>query len=172
MTIKHFVRTTTFLCSLAALSLVFCGPVQAQNKHIDVSIVNGKLVFLNSECPDNPSNGCVLAERGNAPVISWELKDAVDTGWTFAGLQFSPDGESWGTAPLQDCTVEDFGLSDADRQSGDASTAKIVANGKRLQIKDHNRNQCITHYKLSARSENGDYADSDPIIDNRGGGHN
>ena len=169
MTGRHFVRIKIFLGARAALSLVFCGPAQAQDKHIDVSIVNGKLVFLNSECPGNPTNGCVLAERGTAPVISWELKGDGDAGWTFAGLQFSSDGVNWGSDPLQDCTMEDFGLSEADRQSGNASTAQVVANGKRLQIKDLNRNECITHYKLSARSANGDYADSDPVIENRGG---
>jgi hypothetical protein len=155
---------------LAIAGLAANVQAQTQDKHIDVSVQNGKLTFLNSACPDNPEPGCVQAEHGNSPVISWQLKESAETGWQFAALQFSPDGVNWGTSPLQDCTVSDFGLSEADRQSGNASTAQIVANGQRLQIKDYNRSECITHYKLSARSGNGDYADSDPIIDNRGGG--
>jgi hypothetical protein len=158
--------------AIAGLAASVQAQAQSQDKHIDVSVQNGKLIFLNSECPGNPEPGCVLAEHGSSPVISWELKDSAGTGWQFAGLQFSPDGVSWGTSPLQDCTVSDFGLSEADRQSGNASTAQIVANGQRLQIKDHNRSECVTHYKLSARSASGEHADSDPIIDNRGGGGN
>jgi hypothetical protein len=170
MNVSGLIRTRTISLPLIVLLLAVGGQAQAQDKHIDVTIQNGKLVFLNSECPGNPEPGCVLAEAGSSPVISWQLKDDAGMDWQFAGLQFSPDGASWGSAPLQDCTVADFGLSEADRQSGSASTAQIVANGKRLQIRDLNRNTCITHYKLSARSGNGDHADSDPIIDNRGGG--
>lgn len=170
MSVSRLIRTKTIAWPLAALLLAAGSQVQAQDKHVDVTVQNGKLVFLNSECPGNPEPGCVLAEAGQSPVISWSFNDAASTDWAFAGLQFSNDGANWGSAPLQDCTVADFGLSEADRLSGNASTAQIVSNGKRLQIRDHNRNQCITHYKLSARSANGDYADSDPIIDNRGGG--
>jgi hypothetical protein len=172
MTVSLLIRTRTISLTLTVLLLAAGGQIQAQDKHIDVTIQNGKLVFLNSECPGNPEPGCVLAEAGSSPVISWKLSDAAGMDWQFAGLQFSPDGEHWGDPahPLQDCTVADFGLSEADRQSGNASTAQVVSNEKRLQIRDLNRNTCITHYKLSARSANGDHADSDPIIDNRGGG--
>lgn len=163
----------TTLLGWVLLALAVCGQAQAQDKHIDVTVQNSKLTFLNSLCPGNGQPGCVQAEHGSSPVISWELKGSSDADWQFAGLQFSPDGVNWGTSPLQDCTVSDFGLTEADRQSGNASTAQILANGKRLQIKDYNRSECITHYKLSARSSNGGFADSDPIIDNRGGGgHN
>lgn len=151
-------------------------PVQADDKHIDVAIQDAggvfKLEFQNSACPHDPGNkGCVLAERGNAPVISWKLVGATAEAWQLTRLQFSPDGEHWGDpgAPLLDCTVEDFALTPADRLSGTASTARVTADGGKLQIKDENRNQCITHYKLfAAPRAGGGEIDSDPVIDNRG----
>lgn len=153
--------------SLVIISAFFAfGVLLAADKHIDVTVSGSKLVFLNSECPERPAElGCVMAEHGNSPMISWELTGADSEQWKFSGLRFNP-------APLQDCTVEDFGLSEADRQSGSASTAQIVSNGKRLQIRDLNRNQCVTQYTLSAVSSDGRRIDSDPIIDNRGGGRN
>lgn len=149
---------------IVSCALVAASPALAQDKHIDVTVKGNKLVFLNSECPERPGDmGCVMAEKGSSPMISWELAGPGSEQWKFSGLSFNP-------VPLQDCTVTDFGLSEADRQSGSASTAQIVANGKRLQIRDQNRNECITHYTLSAVSSNGQTIDSDPIIDNRGSG--
>jgi len=150
---------------LLVLGLAFSDVLLAQNKHIDVSVNGDKLVFLNSECPERPNEmGCVMAEHGSSPMISWELSGPGSEQWSFSGLQFSP-------VPLQDCTVADFGLSEADRHSGVASTAQIVANGKRLQIRDRNTTVCITQYTLTAISTDGRQADSDPVIDNRGGGN-
>ena len=158
------IRTVKLLALLCLIGV--SQAALAQDKHIDVTVQGSKLVFLNSECPDRPGDlGCVLAEYGNSPMISWELTGVSSDGWTFTGLRFSP-------TPLQDCTVTDFDLTEADRQSGNASTAQIVANGRRLQIRDRNRNQCITQYTISAASADGRRADSDPIIENRGGGHN
>lgn len=150
----------------------------AQDKHIDVSVqqqgAGYKLVFLNSECPDRPQEkGCVEAAPGSSPNISWELDDASSGAWVFSRLQFSPDGAHWGDPghPLADCTMEDFNLAPGDRVSGEASTAKPIANGKRLMIKDDNANACRTHYRLYAKPLGGGAEiDSDPIIDNRGGG--
>jgi hypothetical protein len=155
------VKLFALLCLLGASEALL-----AQDKHIDVTVQGSKLVFLNSECPQRPGDmGCVTAEYGSSPMISWELTGTDSEGWTFSSLRFSP-------VPLQDCTVIDFGLTEADRQSGNASTAQIVANGRRLQIRDRNLNQCITQYTLTAVSSDGRYADSDPVIENRGGGHN
>jgi hypothetical protein len=40
-----------------------------------------------------------------------------------------------------------------------------------MQIKDDNVNVCTTHYKLvAARRDGSGEIDSDPIIDNKGGG--
>ncbi|MCW8873110.1 hypothetical protein ACFL33_04370 [Pseudomonadota bacterium] len=162
--VSNIIRNRTISTVLALWALVACDVLLADDKHIDVTVSGNKLIFLNSECPERPGElGCVMAEYGNSPMISWELTGMGSEQWQFSGLSFNP-------TPLQDCTVEDFGLSEADRQSGTASTAQIVANGKRLQIRDHNRNQCITQYTLSAVSSEGTYIDSDPVVDNRGGG--
>jgi hypothetical protein len=151
-------------------------PALAQDKHIDAEIRpegdGYKLVFLNSECPERPNeNGCVMAARGTSPNISWELTGEGADQWTFTRLQFSGDGVHWGETghPLPDCTMEDFDLAPADRESGNASTARVVANGKRLQILDRNINVCLTHYRLyAAPRAGGPEIDSDPVVDNRG----
>lgn len=157
----RIVKLFSLLCLVGAGEALL-----AQDKHIDVSVQGNKLVFLNSECPERPGElGCVTAEYGSSPMISWQLTGAGTEDWTFGGLRFAP-------TPLQDCTVEDFSLSESDRQNGNASTAQIVANGKRLQIRDRNRNQCVTQYTLSAVSSDGRRIDSDPVIENRGGGRN
>jgi hypothetical protein len=155
----RIVKLFSLLCLVGASEALL-----AQDKHIDVSVQGNKLVFLNSECPERPGElGCVTAEYGSSPMISWQLTGAGTEDWTFSGLRFGP-------TPLQDCTVEDFGLPESDRQNGNASTAQIVANGKRIQIRDRNRNQCVTQYTLSAISSDGRRIDSDPVIENRGGG--
>lgn len=158
------VRIRTLSSGLLIAAMLLCNAAFAQDKHINVSVQGNKLVFQNSECPDRPGElGCVMAEHGSSPMISWELTGPGTEQWRFSGLGFSP-------TPLQDCTVADFGLSEADRQSGAASTARVIAGGKRLQIRDLNRNVCVTQYTLSAVSDDGRQIDSDPVIDNRGGG--
>ena len=166
MKILHInVRSKTISFAMATLLVFAFGSAQAADKHINVTVSGNKLVFQNSECPDRPSEmGCITAEYGNSPMISWELTGPGSEQWQFSGLGFGP-------TPLQDCTVADFGLSEDDRRTGQASSAQIVANGKRVQIRDHNRNQCITQYTLRAVSSGGMEIDSDPIIDNRGGGN-
>ena len=148
----------------------------AQDKHIDLTVYsNGagyKMGFSNSECPGSAHEmGCIDVEHGNSPIISWELDSASGQDWELTRLQFSPDGQNWGITghPLQGCTVNDFQLSEADRNSGNASSAQVVANGRRLQIRDLNANVCTTHYKLFARPRNGGpEINSDPVIKNRG----
>lgn len=156
----------------AVLAVLVAGQALAQDKHVDVSVQDmggqHKLVFSGSLCPSNPEPGCIMVERGNSPMLSWALTGAAAMEWQFVGMQFSPDGVSWGGVPLADCTMEDFALSESDRYDGQASTAQIVAGGKRIQIRDHNRNVCVTHYKLTARSNSGEVIDSDPIVDNKG----
>lgn len=176
MRTHHFGR----YAALLALTVLAAPAIQAQDKHIDVAVQDqggrAKLVFLNSECPDQPAqNGCIQAAHGSSPNLSWELDAASADQWQFTRLQFSADGVHWGDAgyPLADCTVDDFGLTEADRQSGDASSARVVANGKRVQVHDANRNVCQTHYRLyAAPRDGGPEIDSDPVIDNRGGGRN
>ena len=163
---------------IMAIALLGSGLALAQDKHIDVSVVpvgdGHKMQFTNSECPQKPNQkGCILALHGSSPNISWELDRDSNSDWVFTGLQLSPDGVHWGDPayPLEDCTMEDFSLNPADRQSGEASSAQIVANGRRLKIRDRNINPCVTHYLLTAEStSSGEEIDSDPIIENRGGG--
>jgi hypothetical protein len=161
---ENKLRIRTIWLILLVFLLGSSGTLLAQDKHINVAVQGNKLVFLNSQCSDRPGEmGCVTAEYGSSPMISWELTGDGAEEWAFSGLRFNP-------TPLQDCTVSDFDLSEADRQSGNASTAQMVANGKRLQIRDRNRNECITQYTLSAVSGDGRQIDSDPVIVNRGGG--
>jgi hypothetical protein len=176
MNTTRLVRNRTIFLGWAALTLVACA--QTQDKHIDVTVQEQggvfKLVFLNSECPERPNEkGCIQAVHGSSPIISWALDDASSDEWSFSRLQFSPDGKHWGDPayPLQDCTMQDFNLARGDAQSGVASTARVVADGKRIQIRDYNVNVCTTHYKLvAARRDGSGEIDSDPIIDNKGGG--
>ena len=169
---KKIFDLTVLLMALTASNMAM-----AQDKHIDVTVAwvgdGYKMQFANSECPERPNQkGCILASHGSSPNISWEL-DENSSDWEFTGLQFSPNGVNWGDPgyPLADCTMEDFSLNAGDQQSGRASSAKVVANGRMLKIKDRNINQCITHYLLTARSRSsGEEVDSDPIVENRGGG--
>lgn len=170
-------RTTSLGWVLLALAV--CGQAQAQDRHIDVTVQKQgdvyKLVFLNSECPERPNDrGCIEAGHGSSPNISWELDGDSSREWSFVRLLFSPDGAHWGDPghPLQDCTMNDFRLAPDDRQTGLASTARVVADGKRTQIKDDNVNVCETHYRLvAARRDGSGEIDSDPLIVNRGGGN-
>ena len=169
-------RAWTGRMAMAITILIYCGSALAQDKHIDVSVVPSggafKLVFNNSECADSPSEkGCVFADRGTQPMISWELTGDLAGQWQFTRLQMSPDGIHWGDAayPLQDCTVDDFNLTAADRVSGAASSAQVVANGQRAHIRDNNQNVCETYYRLYAAPVNGGgEIDSDPMVRNGG----
>ena len=167
----YWVRIVALLCILLPIS------ASAQNPHIDLSVTGSgdaaKIQFLNSACPQEPGNrGCVELGHGMQNHISWELdQDSWQAGWRLTALFFSPDGSHWGENdyPLNDCTMEDFELAGGDRYTGQASSAMVVANGKRLRIMDLNKNVCDTWYRIFATNINGDQADSDPIIKNRGG---
>ena len=148
----------------------------AADKHIDLKVyldgTDYKIEFKNSECPTEPNElGCVEAEQGNSPIITWELDSESNEKWKLTHLQFSPDGQNWGVSghPLKDCTMESFDLSGNDRDTGDASTAQVISNGRRLHIHDFNKKECLTHYKLFAESQDGgDEINSDPIIRDNG----
>jgi hypothetical protein len=171
-------RSTSKLAGLILLLLVWPAAGQAQDKHIDVTVktVGGvsKLIFTNSECPGRPNElGCIQPDFGTSPNLSWELDHDSAQEWMLSGLQFSPDGTHWGDPqyPLADCTMQDFALDPEDRESGSASTVRPAANGQKLMIKNKNVNRCQTHYSLSARHRDRDQViDSDPVIDNTGGG--
>jgi hypothetical protein len=164
------IRSAALLLITSALWLA-PGQLLAQNPHIDVTVkASGgvaEIVFLNSACP-NGQRGCIQMPRGQSNWISWEFDQATEqAGWSFDSLYFGTAEKQTGN--LKDCTVTAFGLSEADRASGHASTAEVFANGKRLRIWDENDSECITHYTLRAvNDETGQTAESDPIIDNRG----
>jgi hypothetical protein len=174
---RQFNRVITSSRAILAIGFfVLCSDAMAQDKHIDVSVTQSgsafKLEFSNSECQDLPNDkGCVFADRGTQPVISWELVGDLAADWRFTRLQMSADGTHWGQSghPLADCTVADFNLTEADRGSGAASSAQVVANGKKLQIRNNNQNICDTHYRLYAEPIiGGPEIDSDPMIRNGG----
>ena len=170
------------LCKSLILVTLVSSPftLLAADKMIDLTVhLNGtsyKLEFTNSECPGKPNDmGCIEVERGNAPMIFWELDEVSSQNWKLTSLQLSPDGQHWGEHgyPLKDCTMEDFDLSGDDDKTGDASKAQVISNGKKLMVRDHNKQPhtegCLTHYKLFAEHRtSGDEINSDPIIDNRG----
>jgi hypothetical protein len=172
-TVIPSLRISIIASLLLCLALAGPGLALAQDKHIDLSVVQNKLVFNNSECPGRPNEmGCVEAPRGSSPNISWELDGESNRDWALDGLQFSPNGSNWGDSqhPLADCTMEDFSLSPGDRTSGNASTARVVANGQKMMIKDNNHNECLTYYMVHARNRNsGEKISAHPVIDNRGG---
>lgn len=169
---KKIQKTMALLLVVGALWLT-PALVMAQNPHVDVAVRSSagvaEIVFLNSACP-NGARGCVQMPRGERNWVSWELDSAsTQAGWTFESLYFGTADKQIGN--LKDCTVSAFGLSDADRSSGRASTAEVFANGKRLRIWDDNDSECITHYTLRAVNQaSGQTAESDPVIDNRGRG--
>jgi hypothetical protein len=174
---RHFNHTFRMNRAILAMAvLVLCGDALAEDKHIDVAVTQSggayKLEFQNSECQDLPNDkGCIFADKGTQPVISWELVGDLAAQWRLTRLQMSADGSHWGQAghPLADCTVADFNLTEADRVSGAASSAQVIANGKRLQIRDNNQYECDTHYRLYAAPVNGgSEIDSDPRIRNGG----
>ena len=162
-------NSSTWFCAGLIGACLASAPLMAADKHIDVAVQDGQLVFTNSACPSGDP-GCVQAERNNSPMIRWELDRDSAADWKLTGLRFSPDGEHWGVPghPLADCTVLDFLLAPEDRYSGWVSTARVIADGKRLQVFDHNLEECLTHYRLYAQDSDGNVIHSHPVIDNKG----
>ncbi len=165
-----------FLIFILLIGVSF--PLLAADKHIDLKIYNNgstdKIEFTNDECPVDPHPGCIeVTVADSSPNISWKLDDADNQNWELTRLQFSPDGLNWGDPgyPLKDCTMENFDLSEDDRDTGHASSAQVLAHGKRIQIQDrHHRTgvDCDTHYKLFAQPRaGGDEINSDPVIRDR-----
>jgi hypothetical protein len=170
--LSRFPICFAFLCLLAASGL------SAKDKMIDLTVVGEgsdfKLQFLNSECSDtSKEKGCIEAEKGNSPMLKWELDSLGETYWMLTRLQFSADGENWGDSnfPLADCTMKAFELEERDQYTGNASAAMISGNGRKIHIKNRNEEECQTYYRIYAMPKAGGMEiNSDPIIDNRGGG--
>lgn len=153
----------------ALLSTLLLSPgLWAADPKIDLAVRDGKLVFLNSECPSNPGlNGCVEVARGSKNWIMWELdSDAVRAGWVLTGLQLNV--QDIGDPSIRQCAVDDFNV---DPGSGWARNFKVQGNGKFGQNWDEN--SCEQEYEVGylvhARNrETGEEANSDPIIKNGG----
>ena len=161
---------------LTSAALAFSTAAPADDKRIDLKVISEgagfKMEFLNSECADRPNEkGCIEAEKGKSPMLMWELDAGSEQYWMLTRLQFSVDGTHWGdsTHPLADCTMAAFALEERDRYTGNASSAMVTGNGRKLQIRNRNDDPCQTWYRLYAMPRvGGAEIDSDPMIDNRG----
>ena len=103
-------RNTRVSAFLAALLLLLSSGLMPNDKMIDMTVVGSgsdfKLQFLTSECEDETKEkGCIEVERGNSPMMVWELDGNGETYWMLTRLQFSADGQHWGDSayPLADC---------------------------------------------------------------------
>lgn len=164
---------------LAAGLLAWAVAAEAEDPWIDLAVVSEgsdfKIRFLNSACKERPNElGCVEAVHGSSPLLRWEIDSASEQYWMLTRLQFSADGEHWGDPafPLADCTMKAFALEDRDRYTGNASSAMITGNGRKVQIRDRNEEPCQTWYRIYAMPRAGGIEiNSDPMIDNKGGGN-
>lgn len=169
---------STFAGLTAACCLAGAGAVRGDDPMIDLTVVGSgstfKIEFRNSACTDRPGElGCIEAVHGSSPMLMWEIDSASEQYWMLTRLQFSVDGEHWGDPafPLADCTMKAFALEDRDRYTGNASSAMITGNGRKLQVRDRNEEPCQTHYRIYAMPRAGGIEiNSDPMIDNKGGG--
>lgn len=173
---------TRFTRSMAILFVMACfaSPVlNAKEKLVDLTVVGSgsdfKIQFLSSLCSDrNAAHGCVETEKGVASMLNWELDGIGETYWMLTRLQFSADGENWGDSkfPLQDCTVKDFELEDRDQFTGNAASAMITGNGRKIKIPNGNTEACQTYYRIYAMPKAGGmeiHSDAKPMITNHGG---
>lgn len=164
------------LCALLASSAVL-----AKEKLVDLTVVGSgsdfKLQFLNAACADKKAeNGCVEVEQGaTTPMLNWELDSMGETYWMLTRLQFSADGVNWGDSnfPLPDCAVQVFALEARDQFTGNAASAMITGNGRKVRIPNHNTAACQAYYRIYAMPKAGGmeiHSEATPMITNHGGG--
>ena len=174
------IRTTRSLV-LFTLSACLASPsLLASEKLVDLTVVGSgsdfKLQFLNAACADKKAeNGCVEVEQGVTPMLNWELDSMGETYWMLTRLQFSADGVNWGDSnfPLPDCAVPVFALEARDQFTGNAASAMITGNGRKVRIPNHNTEACEVHYRIYAMPKAGGmeiHSEAAPIITNHGGG--
>lgn len=174
------IRMTRLTPAFVLLACLASPALLAKEKLIDMTVVgsgsNFKLEFLDSACSDkNAGNGCVEVEKGSSPMLNWELDVNGETYWMLTRLQFSADGENWGNSrfPLNDCSVKDFELEARDQFTGNAASAMITGNGRKVRIMNRNTENCQTYYRIYAMPKAGGmeiYSDARPMISNAGGG--
>jgi len=172
----RLLRLTSAVVLLACLS---SPALSAKEKLLDMTVVgsgsNFKLQFLNSGCSENTENGCVEVEKGSASMLTWELDVNGETYWMLTRFQFSADGENWGNSrfPLGDCAVTNFELEARDQFTGNAASAMITGNGRKVRIMDRNIESCQIYYRIYAMPKAGGmeiHSDARPMISSMGGG--
>jgi len=156
-----------------ALLTCFASPaVLADEKLIDMTVVGSgndfRLEFLNSGCSDKAQqNGCIEVKKGESATLAWELDVMGETYWMLTRLQFSADGQNWGDSrfPLPDCAVKAFTLEDRDQFTGNAASAMITGNSRKILIGNRNEEECRAYYRIYAMPKAGGMEiSSDPMI--------
>jgi len=156
-----------------ALLICLASPaVLANEKLIDMTVVGSgsdfRLEFLNSECSDKTQqNGCIEVKKGESTTLVWELDVMGETYWMLTRLQFSADGQNWGDSrfPLPDCAVRAFTLEDRDQFTGNAASAMITGNSRKILIQNLNEEECRIYYRIYAMPKAGGMEiASDPMI--------
>jgi hypothetical protein len=174
------IRTTFSLVFFVLCAGLASSSLLANEKLVDLTVVGSgsdfKLQFLNAACADKKAeNGCVEVEQGATPMLNWELDSMGETYWMLTRLQFSADGVNWGDSkfPLPDCAVQVFALEARDQFTGNAASAMITGNGRKVRIPNHNTEACQAYYRIYAMPKAGGmeiHSDATPIITNHGGG--
>lgn len=174
------IRSTHTVVLFALTACLGATPVFAKEKLIDMTVVGSgsdfRIQFLNAQCADkNAENGCVEAEKGDEPMLNWELDSMGETYWMLTRLQFSADGQNWGDSnfPLPDCAVKEFELEDRDQFTGNAASAMVTGNGRKIRVPNHNSQACQVYYRIYAMPKAGGmeiFSDATSMITNRGEG--
>ncbi len=173
------IRMTRFTPAIVLLACFASPALSAEEKLIDMTVVgsgsNFQLQFLNSACSDeNAANGCVEVEKGSSSMLTWELDVNGETYWMLTRFQFSADGVNWGSSafPLNDCAVRNFELEARDQFTGNAASAMITGNGRKVKIMNRNIDSCQTYYRVYAMPKAGGleiHSDARPMITDAGG---
>lgn len=173
-------RVTRFTLSCAVLMGLASSAVSAKDKLIDLTVVGSgsdfKLQFLNSACSgDAPQSGCVEVEKGESATLIWELDSIGETYWMLTRFQFSADGVNWGDSnfPLPACSVGNFGLEARDQFTGNAASAMITGNSRKVLLQNGNQETCQVYYRIYAMPKAGGmeiHSDTVPMVSNQGGG--
>jgi hypothetical protein len=152
----------------------------AKDKLIDLTVVGSgsdfKIQFLNSLCSDQAQqSGCIEVKAGESGALNWELDSIGETYWMLTRFQFSADGVNWGDSkfPLPDCSVKNFNLEARDQFTGNAASAMITGNGRKVVLHNGNQETCQVHYRIYAMPKAGGMeirSDIVPMISNQGGG--
>jgi hypothetical protein len=168
---------STCCALLASLASPF---VLAKDPLIDLTVVGSgsefKLQFLEAHCSeDSAPAGCIEIAEGQSTTLAWELDSIGETYWMLTRFQFSADGVNWGDSkfPLPDCSVGNFSLEARDQFTGNAASAMITGNGRKVLLPNGNQQPCQLYYRIYAMPKAGGmeiHSDTIPIITNHGGG--